>query len=413
MNEIEKLQLPKHLEELAGRLPADLYVVGGKVRNHLMNIDNDDIDLCSALTLDELEKYFDGTDYELKFKNSSLGTAKILYNGKSFDYATLRREVYDAGGKRQPRTVEFIDSIEEDALRRDFSVNAIYYNIKTEQFFDFCNGIRDISKRTIRCVKNPNEVLADDGIRILRMVRIAAELNFKISKDTFNAAVKNISNLANISGVSISRELIKICDSSFVGVCDKKAYLKAIKTLNKLRAWKFFGVKFEKLRPNMVKKEITKYLGLLIDVIDAEKPASISYFLNKVLDQLQINKKKKEEIVNIISGYYDALNRIPNKLYFSKYFDNFERILEILNLKSKGLAARYNFFYKYIISHKVVVRIADLKISYRDIANNFPSLPKKSYDVVLNMVLSDIFEGKYNNDKETILKEIEKKMKYY
>lgn len=413
MNEIERIQLPKCIEELAEKLPVDLYVVGGKVRNHLMNIENDDIDLCSSLTLEELEKNFENTEYELKFKNQALGTAKILYNGKSFDYATLRREKYEEGGFRQPKTVEFIDSIEEDCLRRDFSINAIYYNVKTGQFFDFCNGIRDISKKIIRCVKDPNEVLADDGIRILRMVRISAELNFKISKDTYASAVKNVGNLINISGVNIAKEMIKICDSSFIGVGDKNAYLKAIKNLNKLRVWKYFGVSFEKLKPNMVKKEITKYLGLLIDIIDAEKPASISYFLNRVLDQLQINKKKKEQIVNIISGYYDALNRIPNKLYFAKYFDNFERILEILNLKSKGLAQRYNFFYKYIISHKVVVRIADLKISYRDIANHYPSLPKKSYDVILNMVLSDIFEGKYNNDKATILKEIDKKMKYY
>lgn len=413
MNEIKRIQIPEYIEKLADILPTDLYIVGGKVRNHLMNIDNDDIDLCSSMKLDELEAKFEGTDFELKFKNEVLGTAKIIYNGKSFDYATLRREIYEKGGYRQPEKVEFIESIEEDSKRRDFSINAIYYNIKTGQFFDFCDGVKDIQRKIIRCVKDPYTVFADDGLRILRMVRIAAELNFKISKDTFNAANKNISNLSKISGVSIAREMIRICDSSFVGVCDKKAYLKAISNLNKLKAWKFFGVKFEKLRPKMIKKEITKYLGLLIDIIDAEKPASISYFLNRVLDQLQINKKKKEEIINIISGYYDALNRIPNKMYFAKYFDNFERILEILNLKSKALGARYNFFYKYIISHKIVVRIADLKVSYRDIANNFPSLPKKSYDVILNMILSDIFEGKYNNDKETILKEIEKKMKYY
>ena len=413
MSELKKIQLPKYLVELAEKLPVDLYVVGGKVRNHIMNIDNDDIDLCSSFTLEELEEFLKKTDFELKFKNTTLGTAKLIYDGKSFDYATLRKEIYEDGGNRQPKTVQFIDSIEEDYLRRDFSINAIYYNIRTEQFFDFCDGIRDIAKRTIRCVRKPNEVLADDGLRILRMVRISAELNFKINKDTYNSALKNISNLNHISGVNIAKEMIKICDASFVGVCDKKAYLKGIKLLNKMKAWRYFGVNFDKLKTNMVKKDIRKYIGLLIDIVDSEKPASISYFLNKVLDQLQINKKKKEEIINVISGYYDALNRIPNKIYFSKYFDNFESILEIINLKSKSLAQRYNFFYKYIISHKVVVRIADLKISYRDIANNFPSLPKKSYDVVLNMVLSDIFEGKYNNDKETILKEIEKKMKYY
>ena len=410
---IQKILLPKSIENLVDIFPVDVFIVGGKVRSHLLNLDNDDIDLCSSLKLDELEKLLDKTEYELKFKNETLGTAKIICGNKAYDYATLRREIYEDGGYRQPIKVEFVDSIEEDYRRRDFSINAIYYNVKDGSFFDFCNGVDDIKKKVIRCVKDPFEVMKDDGVRILRMIRIACELNFRIDKNTFNAAAKNVSNLSNLSGVRVASEVLKICDSSYRGLCKKNAYLRGIKLLNRLKIWKSFGLSFEKLKVKMVKKTPIKYLGLLIDIINSENPASISYFLDKFFDKLQINKKKKEELINIISGYYDALNRIPNKIYFAKYFDNFEKIYEILSYKSKILAQKYNFFYKYIISHKIVIRIADLKVSNRDIAKNFPSLPKKSYNVILNMILNDIFEGKYNNEKEIIIKEIEKKLKYY
>ena len=413
MSEIKKIILPDCIEKLADLFPVDLYVVGGKVRSHLMNLVNDDIDLCSSLTISQLEEVLKKSDYQIKFKNETLNTAKIICDEKAYDYATLRKEVYQEGGFRQPESVEFIDSIQEDFVRRDFTINAVYYNIKSGQFFDFCDGVKDIKKRVIRCVRNPYEVLNDDGLRILRMVRIASELDFKIDYQTYNAAAKNITNLSNVSGVKLCSELVRICNSSFVAVCNKKAYLRGIKILNKLKAWKYFNLNFEKVKINMIKKVQDRVIGLLIDIVNSQKPASISYFLNKVLDKLQINKKRKEEIINVLSGYYDALNRMPNKIYFAKYFDNFEKIYDILACKSKTLAQKYNFFYKYIISHKIVVRIADLKVSNRDLAKNFPSLPQKSYKVILNMILSDIFEGKYNNDKTVILSEIEKKLKYY
>ena len=413
MSSVEKIHVPKSALKLAQAFPVALYIVGGKVRNHLMKIENDDIDLCSSLTLSQLDIILDKIGYEQKFKNESLGTSKIICGNEVFDYATLREESYPEGGVRQPKKVEFVESIEDDYQRRDFSINALYYNIKTGEYFDFCGGLNDLRKKTIKCVNEPWIVLKDDGIRILRMVRIACELKFKIDKKTFFYAQRFKANLSKISGVKLASELVKICDSSFVGVCDKKAYLRGIKLLNKLKAWKEFGLSFEKLRPNMVKKSVIKYIGLLIDIVDSERPASVSYFLNNLFDKLQIEKKKKQEMINVLSGYYDALNKIPNKIYFSKYFDNFEKIYQILLNRSKSLAQKYNFFYKYIISHKIVVKTSDLKVTNRDIAKHFPSLPRKSYNIILNMILSDIFEGKYSNDTETILKEIDKKLKYY
>ena len=166
MKDLTKMVLPEEIENLAKIFPVELYIVGGKVRNFLMKIENDDIDLCSSLSLDDLEKTISGTGFELKFKNDFLQTGKLIYKEKIYDYARLRKEKYNPGGKHTPNEVEFVESISEDYLRRDFSINAIYYDIKTGEYFDFCNGLRDLKKRKIRCVKDSNKVLKDDGTRI-------------------------------------------------------------------------------------------------------------------------------------------------------------------------------------------------------------------------------------------------------
>ncbi len=408
-----KIEVPREIETLVGMFPVDLFLVGGKVRDFLMNIDNFDFDLCSSLTIDEIENLFENTDFEIKFVNKDLGTGKIFCNDQIFDYATFREEFYPEGGYRHPEKVKFVKTAKEDFVRRDFSINSIYYNLKTESFLDFCNGIKDLKKRVIKTVLSPEIVLKNDGIRILRMVRLACEHNLKIDKNTFLYAKKNVKNIANVSGVKIAQEIKRMLKNSTNSSFNDKLYKKALKLLDSLRVWKAFGLSFDCIKMSMTNKVEPRYLGLLIDIIDRENPASVSYFLNTLLTKIEIEKRKKEQIINILSGYYDAFNKIPNKSYFSKYFDNFKIIFEILNQKSKKLANKYNFFYKYIISHKIVVRVEDLKVSKRDIEEKFPTLPKKNYDAILKMILSDVFEEKYSNDREIILDEMQRKIKFF
>ena len=185
MENLEPIEISKEIENLVKLFPCEVYIVGGKVRNHLLKIENDDFDFCSKLKIDELDEILKGSKFELKFKNEKLGTAKIICGERFYDYATFRKESYEKNGDREPVYVEFIDSIEEDYKRRDFTVNAIYYDIKNKTYCDFCNGIEDIKRRIIRTTRPAEEVLADDGLRILRMVRIACELGLKIDKPVF------------------------------------------------------------------------------------------------------------------------------------------------------------------------------------------------------------------------------------
>ncbi len=412
MNSIKKIKIPAELSKLARAFPVDLFIVGGYVRNQLMGIEEGDIDLCSSLTVDKLSKVAEECGFVIKLKNKVMGTAKLVYKDKVYDYATFRKEKYGDDKGHRPCEVEFIESIEEDAKRRDFTVNAIYYNINKQTVSDFFNGYSDIRKGIVRAIGNPEDVMQNDGERILRMVRIAGELNFKIDKTTYNCAVKNISNLYSLNAERMVNEIVKIlyCDKKYTERAKKKSFLNSIKFLNKMGVWKCFGLENEKINYNMINKVKERAYGLLIDMVDTEKPASVSYFVSKILARLALSQKRADQIINIISGYYDALNKKSNKQYFFKYFDNFETIFELINQKSKILALKYQFFYKYIISYHLVIKQSDLCVNSKDLKTHFPSLPQKLYKDVFDAVLSDVFDGKYPNEKDVILDEIANKM---
>ena len=375
-------------------------MVGGYVRNSLLGKKCADEDLCSALTLTNLEKKLEGSEFSLKSKNKALGTCKIVCGEKSFDYATFRRETYAKG--HCPQSVEFVKDLHEDALRRDFTVNSIYYNINKDEIKDPFDGFSDLKNKKIRAI-NEN-VLKDDGLRILRMIRLAGEYNFSIDKQTLLAAEKNISNIKDLSKTKVAEELAKL----FAKTSNKGA-VKAIKLYNKLGVWKQIDCGFSYVKPNMIAKCEDKALGFAIDVVDSVQPASVSYFLYNILSNAGFTKKRFATFINVVSGYYDALNHLKNKQYFFKYFDNFPEIYKLLLKKSKILAQKYNFFYRYIISHKLVIKTSDLKITAKDLKKHFPSMPEKMYDSVLLEVLSDVFDGKCQNEQADLLKDIGKK----
>lgn len=412
MNSIKKIKIPTELLKLARVFPVDLYVVGGYVRNQLLGIDEGDVDLCSSLTVDKLSKVAEECGFSVKNKNKALGTAKLVFDDKTYDYATFRREKYGDDKSHKPCEVEFIQDIEEDSKRRDFTINAIYYNINKETMCDFYNGYYDLRKGIVRAIDSAEAVMQNDGERILRMVRVAGELGFKIDKNTLAAAYKNIDNIHGISADRISLELRKIlyCDKRYEVKTRKFTLSDCLKLMNKMSIWKCFGLDFERVNYNMVKKVKERFLGLYIDMIDTVNPASVSYFLGKLLKHVSLSQKQLMQTINIISGYYDALNRKSNKQYFFKYFDNFEFIYDLLLSKSKMIAQKYQFFYKYIISYHLVIKQKDLKITTRDLKSRYPSLPPKMYNDVLNEILSDVFDGKYPNEREIILEELENKM---
>jgi tRNA nucleotidyltransferase/poly(A) polymerase len=304
----------------------DLYVVGGYVRNSFLKIFSTDIDLASRLTGEEIKELLFGTKYEIKEVSKKLGTLVISLGEEKWHHSTFRKESYAEGGNHIPETVEFIDDIKEDAKRRDFTSNAIYYNILKDEYVDFYNGINDINKRVLKTVETPEYVLKSDGLRILRMVRQACELGFRINGETVLAAYNMRDNLNDISGNRKFEELNLILNSPKRYKTSKpNSFMFGLQMFNLLRLWKHYNSPVLKVKFKIVKKVSpeNRFIALIIDIISTSKLKSDkAELVNQLLGKhgLCMTENKIEDIKHIVCGYFDALARMENKEYFMEYF---------------------------------------------------------------------------------------------
>ena len=195
---------------LQERLSAPLYIVGGAVRNELLHLPLSDIDICSELpALTVKEELADA--FVVRDVNPRIGTVKIESPEGVYEYTQFRRDSYPAlSGAHRPASVEFVLTPEEDAFRRDFTINALYKRVSDGVILDPTGGLKDLENRLIRTTRAPEDVFSEDGLRLLRLVRFAAELGFEVEEGTFAAAKKHAKLLADISPERVREEFMKI-----------------------------------------------------------------------------------------------------------------------------------------------------------------------------------------------------------
>ena len=228
-----KIEIESRHVELIKNLGDKMYVVGGYVRNSLCGLKCTDIDLAGPLPAQALKLPPRAT---LTMVNHRMGTARITTaDGDYYEYTPLRVEIYDDSGAHTPVSVRFTDSLEADAVRRDFCCNAIYYDVHKDEIIDPCGGVRDAQAKVLRgCSKH---VFEADGLRLLRLVRLAAELGFKIEGETAAAAKANSEKLVDITTERKRAELDKILYADTVNGIANAQY-RGLRLLKQLDLWR-------------------------------------------------------------------------------------------------------------------------------------------------------------------------------
>ena len=196
------------------------FLVGGAVRDLIMRRDPGDYDFATDIEYSRLKKIF--TDYSPKEVGAHFGILLIKVNGKSYEIARFRKEkgVYNS---RHPKEIKFIDNIDEDLARRDFTMNALAYSEKTG-VIDLYGGKTDIKNGIIRFVGDPNLRIEEDALRIMRAFRFISKLGFILDKKTAEAIHKKRKFLNKISKERIFDELSKILLGSYAkkALCEMK-----------------------------------------------------------------------------------------------------------------------------------------------------------------------------------------------
>ncbi|MBC8538416.1 CCA tRNA nucleotidyltransferase [Christensenellaceae bacterium NSJ-63] len=208
--------------------------MGGGVRNALLGLPATDLDIASAALPGEvLALPLPGTAKEI---NRRLGTLEITLDGVRMEHTTFRRESYGPGGGHAPERVEIGVSMEEDARRRDFSVNALYMDVLSGEILDPTGrGLADLQARVLRTTTpDPAEILRDDGLRLLRLARFYGQLGFRVDAALVREARRQKGLIRDVSRERIAGEMEKIllCDVKYDKVSRVHPVLRALELLH-------------------------------------------------------------------------------------------------------------------------------------------------------------------------------------
>jgi len=216
----------EELRRLARLFPQDkpLYAVGGCVRDMLMGREGGDIDISSACRVEEVAAIVGKAGMRYSEGSKRLGTVIVKGEGY-YEYTVFRVDSYPAGsGAHTPTDVRFTDDICEDARRRDFTVNAMYYDIRGDVIVDLLGGKDDLELRRLKAVDDPYRVLSEDGLRIMRLYRFVSTLGFTVEGETAKAAAQLSDRLKDIAPERIREELIKLLGGDNVVTALKGLY---------------------------------------------------------------------------------------------------------------------------------------------------------------------------------------------
>lgn len=165
------------------------YFAGGWVRDYLMKHPSDDIDIATSASVEEIQSIFPKTIPV----GAAFGIVIVVEEGHHFEVATFRKEQGYLDGRR-PTRIEPA-SPEEDAKRRDFTINGMFWDPLKNKLHDFVEGQKDINQRILRAIGDPHQRFLEDRLRMMRAVRYSTRFNFPIEMETFQAILSHAPSL--------------------------------------------------------------------------------------------------------------------------------------------------------------------------------------------------------------------------
>ena len=199
-------------EELARRIAHQLhraghraYLVGGCVRDLLLGRTPKDFDVATDAPPARIRELFPRCEQV----GAHFGVCLVRGNGAHVEVATFRSD-FDYSDGRRPDRVSFETDPRQDALRRDFTINALLLDVRTDEILDFVGGRSDLEARLVRAIGDPERRFLEDHLRLLRAIRFAARFGFEIENDTFEAIRSNARLIHKVSAERVRDELIRI-----------------------------------------------------------------------------------------------------------------------------------------------------------------------------------------------------------
>lgn len=441
MNNSFEINVPPFIQKLADTAKCNIYIVGGYIRNALTGLGETDIDICGELLPEEL-----GVDANIVPVNKRLGTAIITDGVTVTEYTPLRKESYGCGGEHSPLAVSFGASLQEDVKRRDFTAGSVYYDVKNKRIIDFFGGINDIKTKVLRA-QNPEFTFDDDGLRLMRLCRLAAETGFSVDESTASAAKKYACRLKDISPERKKCELDKIlaADKKY-GV--KDGHYRGLYLLRELGLWQYVlpsvaamdGVKqnpkyhrYDVMEHSFVAvKNAPTEIRLAALMHDVGKPPCMQKFGNtyahaqigaeivrRELGQngLRYPNAVVDEVALLTSLHmYDMQGNAREskvRIFVAEHFDIIPKLVELI--KADGIATgtkvriqkhRFTTVYEQLLSQHAPVKLSMLAVNGNDVVSE--GITGKDVNSVLHTLWRECIISPELNDREYLLRRIKR-----
>ena len=444
---IEKLQkssLP------AGRQGFEAYIVGGCVRDFLLDKEPKDWDVTTNAKPEEIQKVFPNSFYENNFLTVTARTGSKKPELAEIEITTYRIEARYSD-KRHPDHVQYAKTLEDDLSRRDFTINAMAIELqKTKnKVIDIFDGQKDLKKKIIKTVGNPEERFSEDALRMLRAVRFATILNFTIEEKTAEAIKKNSIWLEAISKERIRDELLKII------MADKAA--DGIELLRELGLLKYivpellenYGVSQNKHHiydcythalkslEYTAKKKFNMYVRLAALLHDIAKPKvkagegeNATFYNHEVvgakitfqlLNRLKFSKKDVEKITKLVRFhlFYYNVGEVGDssvrRLVKNVGPENMEELLQVRQADRIGSGVPKAEPYKLRHLKYLIEKVSQdpilpkmLRINGNDLMKILDIKPGPKIGQLLDILLGYVLDDPKKNNKEFLEKEVAK-----
>ncbi|WP_300260031.1 CCA tRNA nucleotidyltransferase [Clostridium sp.] len=412
------MKLPNNVQYILEKFNSngfEAFIVGGCVRDYLLNKKPQDYDITTNAFPEKIEDLFDKT-IPTGIKH---GTVTVLIDKNPYEVTTYRVDG-EYLNNRKPKNVKFVSNIEEDLSRRDFTINAMAYSPYLG-FKDYFNGKDDLKNKLIRCVGNPDKRFSEDALRMLRAIRFSCQLNFKIEKLTAESIKKNFKLIKNISMERIQSEFTKIILSNDP---DKGLMLLRklgfsdflIKEFNNLKLINCYDVYDDihdtyRLINSLPKKLHVRLAGLFYKVYNSQNAVEKC---RTILKKLKYDNNTINDTCNLVKNLNNiSYNMTRKKLKLLINSVGTENIFDLLNLQKSYLSYMDEYDTEYIdilknrvsdiLVSKEPIFIKDLAITGNDLINELNYKPGKNIGVILNFLLENVMQTPELNTKEDLL----------
>ncbi|MCL4374356.1 CCA tRNA nucleotidyltransferase [Patescibacteria group bacterium] len=415
-----------------------IYVVGGAVRDALLDLASDNWDFATSATPEQIQQLFPDSFYHNQYGTVSVPSQKLIFEITPF------RQESDYRDARHPRQIRWAKTIEQDLSRRDFTVNAMAFDGKT--LVDPWHGADHLREKKIKTVGDPFQRFREDGLRLMRAVRLAAQLGFFIEESTRQAIRDNAQLIEKISAERVRDELMKIIASPHPA--DGVLFLHNTGLLHyilpELEACFSVPQKSPKrhhifdvgthavmaLKHCPSADPVTRLATLLHDIGKVQtfrkdaKTGLITFYnhevvgtrlVEKIAQRLKFSNQDKAKLVTLVKYHQFTVTEVATDKAIRRFIrqvgkENLNAMLDLrtgdrIGSGAKPTSWRLELFKKRLVEvQKEPFKVTDLKINGHDVMETLRLSPGPAVGQILAKVFARVVDGQVKNQKPDLIK---------